>query len=595
MDFDDQFAQAWQNPRTAQRAPTPPQHDAECNDYWFIPPYIKVHYLREHIQKIANDTGTHMVYNEQQETEERTQKSRRTKGWARPNKELTPAEKRKRDYAEQLQLEKMKYLGTPNEECAYVHCIRIPKNFPLLRLLGGHLENLDPLRTECKSFMWLEQPGMKLYIAGQDEHSTLTAMNRIKNFLYRRLNVPVEKVCHILEKPSTLVEMKIERPMTYIRALQTVVDPKTGEAPQKRINLKPEDPPIKVFHANPVATFENLQDIDRSLAAIDGEHVQSMKYMENMTRRNIESIRQELATSLDLVQLMDYDIKMRIHIGQIGLLEYPKKSLWSLKELEEEVVSHPRLKTEFSTFISRSPQMFAALVKALTPPLLSDYNMEPEVHWTLGIEERDMITGNPYSVQLDVSFREDEKVAFWNGLVYPTTPMDIRVISSESQLSWAWTMTTAKRVNNDKFSAEGIFVHRLRVDKRSGQGDRLIFANTNEVQLKTVQRIKKTLISRDPWMVEVMEEGYWDLKRDPDPSHSFTLSAKPDHVYHSVSMYRDSWMNRFSENPYLGLGQVPTWEPEEFFEGEESIDKTMAAVAFVRSVVEDVLKKAAAR
>lgn len=83
-----------------------------------------------------------------------------------------------------------------------------------------------------------------------------------------------------MEKPSTLVEMRIERPMTYIRALKTVVDPNTGEAPQKKINLKPEDPPIKVINAIPVATFENLQDIDRSLAAIDGVHVQSMKYME---------------------------------------------------------------------------------------------------------------------------------------------------------------------------------------------------------------------------------------------------------------------------------------------------------------------------
>ena len=51
-------------------------------------------------------------------------------------------------------------------------------------------------------------------------------------------------------------------------------------------------------------------------------------------------------------------------------------------------------------------------------------------------------------------------------------------------------------------------------------------------------------------------------------------------------MYRDSWKSRFSENPYLSLGQVPTWDPEDFFKGEESIEKTLEAVSEVRSLIE---------
>lgn len=51
-------------------------------------------------------------------------------------------------------------------------------------------------------------------------------------------------------------------------------------------------------------------------------------------------------------------------------------------------------------------------------------------------------------------------------------------------------------------------------------------------------------------------------------------------------MYKDSWVSRFSENPYLGLGQMPNWEPEDFLEGEEAIGKTLETVSEVRALIE---------
>lgn len=85
------------------------------------------------------------------------QKSRRTKGWAKPDRELTDVEKKKKKKQDEAEKERTRFLGRPNVECAFVHRIKWPLERPPYFWLQPDLQLLDSLRAECQAFIWLEQ------------------------------------------------------------------------------------------------------------------------------------------------------------------------------------------------------------------------------------------------------------------------------------------------------------------------------------------------------------------------------------------------------------------------------------------------------
>ncbi|KAF9360675.1 hypothetical protein BGX26_008178 [Mortierella sp. AD094] len=588
MDQDDLFAQQWQNSVPAVVEPINQEPLTECDDYWFV--------------------------------NEKKQKEKKVKGWAKPERELTAVEKRKKEREEERRLEREKYLGKPNEACKYNHFIRLPSELPVFRLLGTSFHMLDPTRNEFQCYIWMEQP--LLLIAGDDEDKTYSAMNRVKNFILKRImastSIQIKQfngtICHILEKPSKLVEIRIhEFPQAPYVMLPTQLIPFRPE----KVVCGPE----RFLVATELATFENLRELDLRMATIgespvadqqsgdnngtgaedattsenattgeNDRYFQSMKYSDSMMERNIAKIRKTFEEALEHVQLLDGDIKMRIRVlaasfGQVALMNYPEQVTWDIKELDSRIIPDGRLSSDFSPFFTNSSDKFSALIKKLTPPNQKEPLDAPEMLWTLGILRRDEKTNTSIDAQLEITFRDDDKVAFWNALVQKTVPLDIRVISSERSFSWAWNISAGKRMDADKFSPEGKFVHELHLEKRNELDARIVYSTTNDVQLRHIKREKKWLFARDPWTIELAEESYWTFDKPSKPFQKLTL-GEPDDILYSVSMYRDSWVSRFCENPHLGLGQLPSWEPSDFFEGEESIHKTLETISEVRSIIE---------
>ncbi|KAG0200307.1 hypothetical protein BGX33_011073 [Mortierella sp. NVP41] len=627
MDHDDEDAQEWQNTYAQPAQSTSNKEQAPCDDYWFIPPYTDPHVLVDHLEKIGADTETRAEHNKDKERvdlwgahkdiqrakaaldhmakfyhgrAEKRQKATKVRGWARPERELTPAEKKKRDREIKRQQEKEMYLGDPPGEFPFTHCLPWPKEVPIFRYLGGKLEKLDTVRAEFRSFIWHDK-AMNIYVGGEDEALTMAAMGRIKNFFIRVLNRPPENVCHVLERPSKLVKIHI-----VPNALAAYIPPQQGIPGAQTPS---GDNRIRFLKAKEVGDFGNVREVDLRMQAIEsgsrigdsdaapgsnGGHsgaadgmspiVRPMQYSERMEKRNIERIRQELEVSLEAVQLMDHDVKMRIRIGQVGLLIYPKEPVWEIEDLDTAVIPDNRLRSEFSPYFIKSSGTYAAAERRLTPPDNREQVTMPDEVWFLHILRKDEKTSETINVTLEVTFRSDGNASLWNGLVQQTTPLDIRVISSERRLSWAWTVSAGKRHTDQTLEAE--FVRKLRLVKENGREGVLHFANTDDVQLKYVRREKKKLIIRNHWTVEMTEEAFWTMKKPFMPYQIVPLSDPPNQVLFSLSMYRDSWKSRFAENPYLSLGQVPSWEPEDFFKGEESIEKTLEAVTEVRSLIE---------
>ncbi|KAF8970268.1 hypothetical protein BGZ46_010533 [Entomortierella lignicola] len=430
----------------------------------------------------------------------------------------------------------------------------------------------------------------KLIIAGDDEYKTYTAMNRIKNYILKRLKQFSGTVLHVLEKPSKLVKIYInETPHApYIDLPQQMIDdPKDIKRGRK------------FFIAEELATYESLRDLDLQMAKVDigasaeqeskaentggakDNYFQSMKYSDSMMELNTEKIRMSLENALGHVQLLECDIKMRIRFGQVALIDYPERPTWDIKELDSNVIPDTRLTSEFSPFFTDSSDKFSVLIRKLSNP---EFQETPEMLWTLGILKRTQFH-DYIEAQLEVSFRDDDdKVALWNALVEKTTPLDIRVISSERLFSWAWSISASKRLESDKFSPEGKFVHDMHLD-RKGRDARLVYATSQDVQLKHVKREKKWSFARDPWTIELTEEAFWKFQKPSKPYQKLTL-GNPDKTLYSVSIYRDSWNMRFYDNPHLGLGQLAGWKPSDFLEGEESIGKTLESISDLRDIIE---------
>ncbi|KAF9437682.1 hypothetical protein BGZ76_011594 [Entomortierella beljakovae] len=637
MDPDDRFAQQWQNsaPAVVQQAN---EISGESDDHWFVPHYTVTKNLVDQLDTIEKDSATHLLYRPDLErvdiwgpyeciqkakqsldhfakfyleVEEKKQREKRTKGWAKPDRELTASEKRKLARQEKRLLETQRYLGKPVDTCAYIHLINWPKEISAFRLLGGDkLHILTPLRNEFKCYIWMEQ--QLLYVAGDDKEMTYSAMNRVKNYLLKRFRQTNEQIYHILERPSKLVRIELLEfpPVPYIMLPVHLA---------MRQSQDSDEGPGKFVATTEVAEFATLRELDlgiaggRNLASsgvagqtipIDSkkdEYFEAMKYYGRMMDSNIERIGSALENALEDVQVLDGDIKMRIRLGQVTLKAYPGGRSWDVQHFDSTIIPDNRLESEFSPFFTNDPEKFSSLIKKLTPPNSKELSLEPEMHWTLVVLRRDQVTNKPVEVQLDVTFRDERfrdndsrpkdynNVAFWNALVQKITPLDIRVISAERSFSWAWIISAGRRLDADKFSPEGKFVHELRLEERNGEDPRLVYANTSDVQLRHVKRERKWLFPRDPWTIELTEEAFWTFDSPSKPYQKLTLSDAPQQVSYSVSMYRDSWVSRFCENPHLGLGQLPGWEPSDFLKDEEAISKTIEAVSEVRDIIERLL------
>lgn len=121
-------------------------------------------------------------------------------------------------------------------------------------------------------------------------------------------------------------------------------------------------------------------------------------------------------------------------LGQVGLVEYPKPKVFSVRELDESVIVDARLKSKFSPYFTPSPEIHRALLKRFEPRDRYENNIKTEVHWDLGILRRTeggTERERGVRVDLEVWFSEDGNISLWNSLVSKATPMDIRVISSE--------------------------------------------------------------------------------------------------------------------------------------------------------------------
>ncbi|KAF9583299.1 hypothetical protein BGW38_009799 [Lunasporangiospora selenospora] len=474
MDVDDEAAQEWLSGLGSGIAPLQPL-TMDTSSYWLVPPYVSEDAIDSRLLRIGEETGTNLQYSSHdglihiigsedcvrratlhldrlslicQKEIESEQRSRRTTGWARPEREKTDVEKRLAKRREEEEMEMRKYQGLPGEKCPFTACFLCPSRVLITRRLGSDLAGLHPLRTECKSFIWIED-------------SELTAQH--------------ERILHNLEKPSKLIQIRL------------VIEPPAPYFGGSKFNNPP-----KFLKAEAVADYGNLVEVDLNLKNVfkdgrsdgmGGPHNQpsstqshsgvtlsreaymaSMKYMESIKESNTRRMNEALTSVLGHLRLTDHEIKMRIRLGQTALKVYPRAEIFQIEDLDTKVIQNERLESEFFPFFISSKKEYETILQKLGPTTPGGRTHDPETSWVLVVER--MYGSHHAELQLDVTFRDNGKVALWNSLAEVSVPLEIRNLSSEKRYTWAWTIVSGRRLNADKFSPEGAFVETLTLEKR---------------------------------------------------------------------------------------------------------------------------------
>lgn len=94
---------------------------------------------------------------------------RKTRGWSKPDRELTEKQIRRKERAERKLAELRRYQGMPDPELKFPYIVRCLRGWDLmrqgifdwpkdekidpLRVLGMSLEDLDPIRRDCRVYI----------------------------------------------------------------------------------------------------------------------------------------------------------------------------------------------------------------------------------------------------------------------------------------------------------------------------------------------------------------------------------------------------------------------------------------------------------
>ncbi|CAG8495162.1 4852_t:CDS:10 [Diversispora eburnea] len=536
MNYEDEDVLAW-------RDDTPQRVSKQNNVYRQknpdeIPPHLKSSEIlgtqKSNLKRIADSTHTHMFYNENEGQIEL---------WG-SRKNVESAIRQWNSIAENLLAEKQ------------------------LRLRGSK-EVLNPVRAQTKSYIWFE-PGPNCFTAsGDNSEAVEAAILRVKN-LYLKLvasrSIPMHQgVCigwiyHLIQQPKRSCLVRLSSPPLDF--------------------VKPYDMP-------PQIKFVILERV------LDGEIETGVKKIKNndkpvtdvnfVKKNNIEKINKALKDALGVIHLFDEEIKMRIR-------------LWPIDRLCEKILSDSRLSSKFATCMATGNDKLKPIRDTLDEKENQRWDGIPFSEFKIcAIQPNNDEHEHEYifDVQFNQAGRDNKKpdelkgeskIGLWNAVTNEKKVIEINMACLDYKHSWKLSIQTAKRVNNDKFKAHGIFAHKL---KLSPDKNRLIYINTKDIAVFSVcEKTKYKYWWNYDYVVEITKYEYWKLNESQPPGVEIMIGDRPDDISWGVTLYKKSWDENFAHNSNLDAGEVPDWHPTDILEGEsgsvegllEDIEKFMSDV-----------------
>ncbi|RIB14414.1 hypothetical protein C2G38_2195214 [Gigaspora rosea] len=640
--YEEEEAQAWRQPSYSQQSQRfdnrNHNNDMSSNikrmpdEVWLIPANVDAKKIlgdkKANLKRIEASTNTHMDYNEEDsqiemwgnrdelaealkqwntlaqnvlDEEIKRARAKKVKGWAKPEKELTEKQRKKLERrelraAKEKEMTESQFHPRDNTLYKYNAHFVLPTNneIPIAQFIGEKEEVLNPIRLDTNCFLWFEPSLNLIKIAGNEMDLVEDATMRVK-------------VLYLKVVASRSIPINVNDKSKRNGWVYYMIDiPEIPQQPYRvRIANMPDwfMPPHDTNTNTAIKIFEPVRDGDLNTCTPaqenDNKEYKEPVDLETLQRiqiENSEGIRSALLQALGAIHLLDEEIKMRVRFGQICLTDYPKETLWPIDKLNTKVLKSPKLNSKFVTCIATNREQLAGLFEIVS---------QGEQHWEgspfreykIRAIRRPKIRGEPNTdCVFDVKFKNDNKIGLWNVTTAERNVLDINMACLDYDNSWNFSIRTAKRLSNDKFSPQGSFVYKLRLS----QNNKLIYTNTEEIKVTSVcEKLKWKFWWGDNYVIEITRYEHWNCDSNKikaiSPGVEIVLGREPsESTFYGVTFYKDTWERDFAENCSLSAGRVPEWHPIDFIEEENSggVDRLLNEIRNFLEVLQNNVSKA---
>ncbi|CEP13605.1 hypothetical protein [Parasitella parasitica] len=568
-----------------------------ADDHWVLPAHINLRDVlgsrnKARINTIQQHTGSFIEYNETYnqvdiwgdadaiaktkryledivqnlfERDERSQ--RKTKKWGKPERELTERERRRAERKQAKIDEEKRYQGLPAVTQNYHAVFPLPdSSIPLLRFSGENESYFNQIRADCKTYLWYEEQGNLIRLAGDSDEAVKEAAIRIRNWYLKSARKPMGGILRLMEQPTT----------------QSLLEYKS--LPKGFVTFKYTDPEEErvLLERNSMLQSVNTGVPNRvDLIGFADEHPAEplSDVVKTLNARNENLIEQQLAAGLESLRLNNWVIRMKIRFGQICLVQYPKMKtpFLSVEYVSDRLFRKTGFVSELAPCISKSFQGLGGLFEFLsTDPDAVEFSDNPRTSFAISAQQypdaapprvpgqRDSPRGEMWDTILQISFTEGGQRRLWSTMTDCVDLVDISMTNIESNYSWDLKLQYARRLPSDDVnSPHEKFSRGLRI---SGN-NRLVLATSNDYLPKLVIQKTKWQYSYKGFIIEVCQDEIWDMDRVERTDFELPVDLSlidPHRSLYKVSLYKESWVDRFAENLDLKIGQAPSWSLRDF-------------------------------
>ncbi|GAN00711.1 hypothetical protein MAM1_0002c00133 [Mucor ambiguus] len=586
-------------------------HNAD--DHWVLPTHINPKDIlgtrKSRTATIQQQTGSFIEYNEkynqvdiwgdaeaiaktkryldgivQNLFERDTRLQRKTKKWGKPERELTEKERRRAERRQARLEEEKRYQGLPVVAQNYHAVFPLPdKSLPFLRFSGENESYFNQIRADCKTYLWYEEPGNLIRLASDNESAVKDAAVRVRNWYLRSVRKPMGGVLRLFEQPiaQTLLEFQT-LPKGFV--LYKYHDP---EEEKQQLQVQ------RLLKS--VATgVMNRVDQDDLIAFNETAHVEKLSdRARTLNSRNESLIEEQLAAALESLRLNDWVIRMKIRFGQISLLNYKdKKEFLSIEYVSDQMFRKTRFRSELAPCVSKSLQGLSGLFEFLTTdPDAVEFSDNPRTSFVINAQQypnaappripglRDAPRGEMWDTTMQISFTDSGQRRLWSTVTDCVDMVDISALDIESHYSWDLKLQYARRLPNDDInSPHEKFSHGLRVSS----DNRLIMVTSNDYKPQLVTQKTKWLYSYKGYVIEICHDEVWDMNRVERTDYELPVDltfVEPHRALYKVSLYKETWVNRFAENLDLKIGQAPSWSLRDFLASPDENTRSIMQMA----------------
>ncbi|KAG1473992.1 hypothetical protein G6F56_000628 [Rhizopus delemar] len=548
------------------------------NDYWVLPPHCSAIDImgprRSRLGEIMRTTGVYARYNEplhqvnlwgdqmaiikakkqldwinRRIAELDTSMLRRGNKWGKPERQMTEKEKIKEEKKQQkIEVEKQYLKDPPKPQPFNMFYYVSPDSVVIERLLRPNESYLNQIRVDCKTFIKYNPHTHTFQLSGNEESRLKMAANRLRN-LHLRYARSIEAVtARLIQKPAKNVLLKYKRlPPGFILSEYTLPD------------------------------IENvLREKQRILETISVEGNNLSEEVKALDLQNEVKIQTLLDHGLESLRLKDWVVRMKIRFGTICLIDFPRKDdiQLTIEQVSSKIFNKERFVSALAPCIGKTEQDLDSLFKYLKThgdefsdnPRTSFLITAAQHPSTIPAEERrkQINYGQLWKTQTEITFIDRNKCGLWNTVTHCTDLVDISCFDPEDPYSWDLKLQYARSFPHDDINAPH---ERFSENSSLSASGRLVLPSVFDYFPEIVTQ--KTIWSYGwlDFVIEICKQELWDLTKIERENDDLALDLshiEPHRVLFKVSMYKESWRDRFASNLDLRVGEAPSWTLRDF-------------------------------